>query len=118
MARTVDEDAEWLAGQIRPQYRRDARPIGQIVGQLLARQGYANVQAHAEWREVWQEVAGELAVHSRPARYSRQVLEVLVDHSATLQELRFHEQRLLAALRERMPHHRLKRLRWKIGTWS
>ena len=69
----------------------------------MARRGYANVQIAYEWVEAWNKAAGELAPRSRPGRYSRGVLEVMVQDSATLQELTFRKKQILTDMNNLAP---------------
>ena len=42
--------------------RRGPQRIGNVIGQVLARRGYAHVQTSGELAVAWSEVAGPLAV--------------------------------------------------------
>jgi predicted nucleic acid-binding Zn ribbon protein len=118
MGRVWDEDARWLSGEIRQEGRRPPQPIAEVLSRLMSRRGYANVQIAQEWVEVWKQAAGELAARSRPARFGRGVLEVVVQDSVTVQELAFRKKQLLAAITELVPQYKLRNLRFKVGEVS
>jgi predicted nucleic acid-binding Zn ribbon protein len=110
-----DEDARWLTSQVRPMARPAPKPISEVLSRLMTRRGYANVQANFEWGEAWRQAAGKLAAHTRPGRVKNGVLEIVIQDSATLQELTFQKKQLLAALSQLVPQYKLKDLRLKIG---
>lgn len=110
-----DEDVRWLMSQVRTQSSRGPEPIGEVMSRLLSRRGYANVQIAYEWKEVWKQAAGEFASRTRPGKFSRGVLEVLVQNSATLQDLTFQKKELLATLGRLAPQFKVRDLRFKVG---
>jgi predicted nucleic acid-binding Zn ribbon protein len=115
MRKSRDEDARWVLSQIRLEPRRKAKPIGELLSQLMARRGYAHVRVAQEWVEIWRRVAGELAQRSRPGPYRGGVLEVVVEDSATHQELEFRKQQLISAVREMGVGFQIRNLRFKVG---
>ena len=115
MAKARDEDARWLTSQVRPAARSAPKPISEVLSRLMTRRGYANVQTNFEWGEAWKKAAGSLAGRTRPGRLKNGVLEIVVQDSATLQELTFQKRQLLAALSQLVPQHKVKDLRLKIG---
>ena len=91
-------------------------PIGDVVNRLLARRGYAQLQQGLEWDEVWRAAAGAmLARNSRPGRLNRDVLEIVVDNSAALQELSFQKSKLLKKLQSAAGGDVIQDLRFRIG---
>jgi predicted nucleic acid-binding Zn ribbon protein len=115
MRKANDEDARWVLSQIRLESRRTAKPIGELVSRLMARRGYAHVRVAQEWVAVWRRVAGELAQRSRPGQYRGGVLEIVVQDSATHQELEFRKQQLISAVRELGAGFQIRNLRFKVG---
>jgi predicted nucleic acid-binding Zn ribbon protein len=95
---------------------RGPKKIGDIVSNLLARKGYARVQAASACEEAWKEAAGNLAAHSRPGLVKRGVLEVIVRNSAALQELTFQKKKLLKQLQQQLPEEKLTDVRFRIGS--
>ena len=69
---------------------RGPEAIGDVLGQLMARRGFAGVRRAATCEEAWRQAAGELAAeHSRVGAVRRGTLEVLVGNSTLMQELMF-----------------------------
>jgi predicted nucleic acid-binding Zn ribbon protein len=89
--------------------------IGDLLTRVLTKYGVTQLTLQEELERVWGEAAGPaVAQHSRPGALRRGVLEVLVDNSVLLQELEgFEKARLLEALKERLPRHRLIGLRFR-----
>ena len=115
MAKARDDDARWLASQVRPAARRAPQPISEVLSRLMARRGYANVQTDYQWLEVWKQAAGKLAARTRPGKLTRGVLEIVIQDSATLQELTFQKKQLLATLSQLAPQFKVNDLRFKVG---
>ena len=97
---------------------RGPKPISEILSRLMARRGYANQQMSEEWREVWSTVAGAQAKRTRPGKFSRGVLEVIVTNSTVLQELTFRKKQLLQSMQTHAPHFQIKDLRFRVGEIS
>lgn len=90
--------------------------IGSIVSQLMARRGYARVQAADEVEQVWQEcVGGSLGAHTRTGNVRRGTLLVIVTDSVSMQELTFSKRRLLKTLQSRLPSAGIKDIRFQLG---
>lgn len=95
-----------------------ARPqaIGDVLGELISRRGYARVEAGEAFFAAWQTAAGEsIARFTRAGGVKRGVLEVLVANSALVQELTFQKTGLLTKLRQALPQEKIKDLRFKVG---
>jgi predicted nucleic acid-binding Zn ribbon protein len=93
-----------------------AKPVAQAIHRLLARRGYGRVQAASQWQAAWEQAVGPaLAAVSRPKEVRREVLEVVVAHSAAAQELALAAPRVLAKLAELMPQQPVRRLRYRVG---
>jgi predicted nucleic acid-binding Zn ribbon protein len=118
MARTRDEDARWLAGLLPAQSQRRPKHIAEVLSRLMSRRGYAQVQFVRECEQIWNQAAGQWARRTRPGRFARGVLEVVVQDSATLQELTFQKKELLAAVQRLAPQFRVQQLRFKVGDVS
>ena len=84
--------------------------------QLMARRGYARLLSHDEFQEAWQEASGTLSQQSRPGQLRRGVLEIIVSNSVVMQELTFQKRKLLRHLSERLPHQKIRDLRFTVGT--
>jgi len=90
--------------------------IGDILAQLMARRGFAQVQTAAAWETAWRQAAGEMiAKFSRVTAYRGGKLEILVANSVLVQELSFQKPALLASLSRLLPEHAIKDLRFRVG---
>ena len=95
---------------------RAPRHVREVMGRLLARRGYAQIQAVADLQKFWRSVVGpQLAQDSRPGSLRRGVLEVLVRNSTVLQELTFRKRKLLQQLAANEQGVEFKNLRFRIG---
>lgn len=95
---------------------RSTRSIADVLSELEARRGYSRVKQSDSLAEAWQEAAGPAtAAHSRVGEVRRGTLEVIVANSMLAQELQFEKQRLLTKLIERLPDHKLRDLRFRVG---
>jgi len=97
---------------------RDDGPksIGHIVGRLLARTGYDAQQGRERLEAAWPRVVPEsLGSRSRPGRVRRGVLEILVSHSAVVQELGFHKADVIRRLAEIVPDEAITDIRCRLS---
>ena len=93
-------------------YARSPKPIRNIVAQTMLRGGYGRVQASEELAETWQKIVGErFTGNCRPGRLRRGVLDVLVTHSAFIQELTSEKETILAGLAREAPEMKIRDLR-------
>ena len=100
----------------RQRYVPGPQPIAEVVARLMARRGYARVQATGQLDEAWARAAGEaLAAHSVPGNLRRGVLEVIVGNSAAMQELVFNKRNILKELKRLAPDQKVRDLRFRIG---
>lgn len=118
MRRPVDEEIRKLHDEVarRQYFSRGPQPIAETLSLLLARRGYAGVEAAAECDEAWTIIVGDkLAPYSRMGKVRRGVLEVLVGNSAVLQELTFQKKHLLDKIMAALPDQKIRDLRFRIG---
>ena len=108
---------------LRSDYRRKSvripppRQMRDVLSQLLAKRGYAQVQQAAGCAAAWREAVGEkIAVATRPGSVRRGVLEVLVKNSAVMHELSFVKSKVLKTLAKLAPEQGIKDLRLRVGT--
>ena len=93
------------------------KAIGNILAELMARRGYAQMQSASACAEAWTEAAGELlARHSRATQIKRGVLEVICSNSTMVQEMSFQKAGLLKRLGELLPHDQIRDLRFRVGS--
>lgn len=95
---------------------RGPRKLGNILADLMAQRGYAQVAANEECNEAWKKVVGSLEKFTRATEVKRGVLQVLVSNSVMMQELTFRKPELLAAMTEALPTHNIKDLRFRVGS--
>ena len=93
------------------------KPMRNVMSQLLAKRGYAQVQTAAGCEAAWREAVGDtLAGHTRTGNVRRGVLEVLVRNSSVLQELSFLKAKAVRTLTKLIPEQQIKDLRFRVGT--
>ncbi len=93
-----------------------AESIGRLVSRLLARTGYDQQQAPQRLAAAWTDVVpAGLAGLSRPGRVRRGVLEVLVSHSAAVQEMGYHKAALIRRLAEVLPDESITDIRCRLA---
>jgi predicted nucleic acid-binding Zn ribbon protein len=87
-----------------------------VLSQLLAKRGYAQVQTAATCTAAWREAVGEkLAADTRPGNVKRGVLEVLVRNSVLVQELGFQRAKIVKTLNKLVPEQKVRDLRFRVG---
>ena len=100
----------------RQRYLGGPQSIADALSQLMARRGYARIQAATELSSVWEEVVGDtLASQSRPGNVRRGVLEVTVGNSAVVQELTFIKRTILKEFKRLVPEEKIRDLRFRVG---
>jgi predicted nucleic acid-binding Zn ribbon protein len=93
------------------------KPMRDVLSQLLAKRGYAQLQTAATCDSAWREAVGQsLAANTRAGAVRRGVLEVLVRDSVTNQELAFQKTRIVKMLSQLVPEQQIKDLRFRVGT--
>jgi hypothetical protein len=99
-------------------FRRPKRPA-QILGQLMARKGYAQTESVAELESAWNRIAGpKWNTKTKVGVIRRGVLEIMVSNSTVHQQLEFEKRKLLTELQQQLPKNKLKDLRFRIGNVS
>jgi len=92
------------------------RKFADVLAELMAKRGYSRQRSRTDLADAWRTAAGELiADHSRPGLVRRGTLEVIVTHSALLQELSFQKGNILAKLQELAPQEKISELRFRVG---
>jgi predicted nucleic acid-binding Zn ribbon protein len=115
----ADDDERQLHLDYRRKQIRIPPPkqVRDVLSQLLAKRGYAQVQMAAGCEAAWREAVGEaLAGHTRPGNIRRGVLEVLVRNSSVLQELAFLKAKAVRLLAKLIPEQQIKDIRFRVGT--
>ena len=92
------------------------KPMRDVLSQLLAKRGYAQIQTAATCEAAWRQAVGDkLAGHTRPGNVRRGILEVLVRNSSVLQELSFVKAKAVKTLTRLIPEQQIKGLRFRVG---
>lgn len=95
---------------------RPAKKMGDVVGQMLVKRGYANMQQASSLDAAWNAAVGERFVpQTKAGQVKRGVLEVIVANSAVMQELTFSKAKLIKALAATAADHQIKDLRFRVG---
>lgn len=116
MTKSEEDDLQRIVSSSRPSgVGRGPQPIAEILSRLMTRRGYGSQQFAQEWTAIWSTVAGSQASQTRPGKFSRGVLDVIVCNSAVLQELTFRKKQLLQALQAQVPEFKVRDLRFRIG---
>jgi predicted nucleic acid-binding Zn ribbon protein len=114
----ADEDERNLHDDFRRKQVRipPPKPMADVLSQLLARRGYAQIQTAATCTAAWRTAVGDkLAANTRAGNVKRGVLEVLVRNSATLQELSFVKAKVLKTLKQQVPEQQIREVRFRVG---
>jgi len=96
--------------------RRGPQKIGDVVAELLARRGYAQVQQAEAFALAWTQAAGKFAAHSRAGNNRGGVLEVVVRNSTVVQEMTFQKRKLVSQLATLLPDQKIRDLKFKVGS--
>jgi predicted nucleic acid-binding Zn ribbon protein len=92
------------------------KPMRDVLSQLLAKRGYAQVQTAATCEAAWREAVGQkLAADTRPGNVRRGVLEVLVRNSVVVQELGFQKTKIVKTLTKLVPEQQIRDVRFRVG---
>jgi len=87
-----------------------------VLSQLLAKRGYAQVQTAATCDAAWREAVGQkLAADTRPGSVRRGVLEILVRNPSVSSELGFVKAKIVKTLTKLIPEQKIRDLRFRVG---
>ncbi len=96
---------------------RPAKPVRDVLSQLLAKRGYAQVQTAAGCTAAWKAAVGDkLAADTRPGNVRRGVLEVLVRNPSVSSELGFLKTKIVKKLTQLIPEQQIRDLRFRVGS--
>lgn len=91
------------------------RAIGGLVNRLLARTGYDQTASVDALAAAWEQVAPPaFRGASQAGLVRRGVLDVMVSHSALVQEMGFHKREILARLAEIVPAEGITDIRCRV----
>jgi len=101
--------------QKKTQGAKPPQKIGDVLTDLMARRGYAQVKSNEDCHQAWQQVVGKLGKFTRAGDIKRGVLHVVVSNSVMMQELTFRKAEIVAAMDRALPQHQIRDLRFKVG---
>jgi len=113
-----DEELQAICRDIagRQRYRAGPKRMGDVVNELMARRGYAQLQSSSACAEAWRVAAGSsLACHTVAGNIRRGVLEVFARNSAVVQELTFRKKQLIVELTRLTPDSKIRDVRFRVG---
>lgn len=115
----TDEEIEaWNLSQIhqRPSPYQ-AKSIRTVMKKLMAKRGYAAIQANDSLQTVWASLVGvELAKLSRPGNITRGILQVAVSDHGAMNELHFQKKQILTGLKTQLPESKINDVRFRIAS--
>jgi predicted nucleic acid-binding Zn ribbon protein len=118
----MPDNSDEIERNLHDDYRRKhirippPKQMRDVLSQLLAKRGYAQIQTAASCEAAWREAVGEkLAGHTRPGNVRRGILEVLVRNSSVLQELSFLKAKAVKTLSRLVPEQQIKGVRFRVG---
>ena len=95
--------------------RRPKRPAD-LVSRVISRYGIAAEQSTSQLDQAWmQAVPPAIARRTRVARIRRNVLEVIVQSSAIVQQLSFQKKQILKSINHQHPQAQLNDLKFTVG---
>ena len=93
-----------------------AKPLKDVLAQLIIKRGYGRQMEQEEIEQVWSTIVDEpLASSARPRQPYRGTLEIVAKNSTVLQELSFRKPELLQKLQHNLPGKTIRDLRFKVG---
>ncbi len=96
--------------------RKDPRKIADVLTDLFAQRGYAQVKAADDCQEAWAHIVGDLKSVSHAGEVKRGVLQVMVSNSVIMQELTFRQEEVVTKLQRMLPQHRITSVRFRVGS--
>jgi hypothetical protein len=95
------------------------KAMREVLSQLLAKRGYAQVQTAASCDAAWREAVGsKLAGDTRPGNVRRGVLDVLVRNPSVSSELGFLKTKIVKTLTKIIPEQKIRDLRFRVGNFD
>ena len=97
-------------------HQNGPRKIADVLTDLFAQRGYAQIKSVDDCQEAWAHIVGDLKSCSHAGEVKRGVLQVMVSNSVIMQELTFRQDELVTELQHRLPQHRITSLRFRVGS--
>ena len=96
--------------------RRGPVPVGNVVAEILSRNGLGRPRSTEQRDAVWRNVIGEeLAGMTCCGIVRRGRLDVIVANSTLMQELTFRKSELVEGLKQQLPELEVQDIRFRIG---
>lgn len=95
---------------------RPPQKLSNVLTDLMAQRGYAQLAASEECNDAWRKVIGSMEKFTRATEVKRGVLQIIVSNSVVMQELTFRRPELVAAMSKALPNHKIKDLRFRVGS--
>lgn len=90
--------------------------VAELLSKAAKRMRFEDKIVLGKFADCWPEVVGEgMAKHSRPARWKRKILVIMVEHPAWLQELFYLKHKVVERLRSEFPDSGIKDVKMEIG---
>jgi hypothetical protein len=103
----------------RQRYFRRPKSAAQVLGNLMARKGYAQTESANELESIWNNIVEpKWKTKTKVGSIRRGVLEIMVSNSNVNQHLEFAKRKLLTELQTQLPKYNLKDLRFRVGNVS
>ena len=99
----------------RQRFRRRPKRPADVIGRMMARQGYAQSKSNDELNDDWEKAVGKYSGKTKVGRIRSGVLEVHVASSAVMNQLSFQKKQLLSAIQQQLPQNKIKDIRFKLG---
>jgi hypothetical protein len=104
-------------GERKRNEKRNEQSIGALVGQLIARRGYAQVAATSQFHDQIVAIIGkEMGAEITVGKLNRGTLKVFANDSVTIQELTFQKRSIIKRIAKEMPDAKVTDIRFGVLT--
>lgn len=99
----------------RQRFQRRPKNAADLMGRLMARKGYGQVNVQDELQQAWASIVdATMLPKTRPTQVRQGILQVLVKSSVIMQQLEFQKRSMLKQLKQKLPKSKIKDLRFKV----
>lgn len=106
----------YYSGNVPQKSAKAPQKLGDVLSDLMAQRGYAQIATHEALQQGWKNVVGKMYQFTRVTEVKRGILHVLVTNSVIMQELTFRKQELTKAVADELPDYKIKEIRYRIGS--
>jgi hypothetical protein len=119
-----DEDWNELLDELKwrpPKRPKEPTSIATLMSNLMSRRGYSQSATAAERQSAWEQAVATVLrskdslKNMLPGDVKRGVFEIHVSHPALVQELTFQQAELLRLLKQLIPDHKIRSLKFRVG---